>query len=81
MGGGQQTRLQPPVAWLNAHHHAAFRRMPGLPQGVFRLAEAQGETAAFWGWRLEAESSGEVRDIETLLEQEHKREEKILTHK
>lgn len=32
-----------------------------------------------FGDRLEAESSGEVRDVETLLEQGHKREEKIRT--
>lgn len=26
----------------------AFHRMLGLPQGVFRLTEIQGQTAAFW---------------------------------
>lgn len=48
-GGGQQTRLRPTGAWLNARHHAASHSMPGLPRGDFRLSEAQAETAAFWG--------------------------------
>lgn len=34
---------------------ATTRAFHRLPQGAFRLTEIQGETAAFWGWRLEAE--------------------------